>query len=750
MPVREPELSRHVPVELEIARAFAGRLSAAEGDRDLLRAAVSAAPYGLLVLDGDGHVLAANGEAAALIGETAPDSLQRWDRARGWRPDGTPLSPADWPGVRALRGERVEGEEIDVERPDGLRVTVLASAAPVRDEPGCLGGAVVAFADVTRLKRAEERALARERAIAGRTARLHAVTAELSLALTPEDVARAIVRAGVEAVGARGGGVWEVEQGGRTARLMHASGLEMARHFERVDLHAPAPAPIADAIARVEPSFAGSRAEVGQRYPELEVSLPSAPQRDFAFACLPLEAEGRAIGGASFVFDGARRFDEEDRVYLLVLARHGAQALARARLYASERAARADAEAAQRRAAFLAEASAILGSSLEYGETLSTVARLAVPRIADWCSVDLAETLVPGAAATAVAHVDPAKVEMAREFRRRWPPEAEGATGVGAVIRSGRSELYPQITDEMLVAAARDEGHLGIIRELGMTSVMVVPLSARGRTLGAITFVATSESGRHYGAADLMMAEDVGRRAGLAVDNARLYDEAQRAVRARDDVLAIVSHDLKNPLGAVLLSASLLARATAADARLHRYASTIQASATRMDRLIRDLLDLSSIEAGRFRVEARPERIEDVVEEATALLSPLAHEKGIVLAWGGTPHPAPIPFDRERVLQVLSNLVGNALQFTPEGGNVTVRIVPSSGSVRVEVADDGPGIPEAELAHVFDRYWKSRSRRGTGLGLSIAKGIVEAHGGAIGVESKLGAGSAFWFTLPAR
>jgi signal transduction histidine kinase len=289
-------------------------------------------------------------------------------------------------------------------------------------------------------------------------------------------------------------------------------------------------------------------------------------------------------------------------------------------------------------------------------------------------------------------------------------------------------------------------GTLAADRALATCSAMVVPLSARGRTLGAITLVA-SRSDRRYGTEDLAMAEELGRRAGVAMDNARLYDEAQRAIRARDDVLAIVSHDLKNPLEAIYLSSAMLLR-TGAAPRLRRHAETIQRSAARMDRLIRELLDLSSIEAGRLVVEPRPEPLDAVVEEALAGLSPLALERGIALAADTGGARDPVRCDRERILQVLSNLVGNALQFTPRGGHVTVRATLAPAEARVEVRDDGPGIPPAQLRRVFDRYWKSGSRRGSGLGLSIAKGLVEAHGGRIEVESSPGAGSTFRFTLP--
>jgi signal transduction histidine kinase len=574
---------------------------------------------------------------------------------------------------------------------------------------------------------------------AARTSRLQSITAALSRAVTREEVARTLVERAVVALGAHSGGLWTLE-GSVEARLVFAAGLDDAERqsWERVPIGPDRSTPLGDALLRAEPIFAGSRPEAEARWPDL-ATRPARPE-DYAFACLPLEAEGRVVGGVSFVFQGhPHRFEYDEQVFMLVLARLAAQALLRAQLYDSERAARAEAEAARQRATFLGEVSALLASSLDWKETLTAVARLAVPEIADWCSVDLPESLAPGGRPVAVAHANPAEAERALCGRHRWPSDPAAATGPAAVIRTGRPELHR----EPLAAAALGDG---LLHALGATSAMVVPLSARGRTLGAITF-ALARDGHRYGPADLAMAEELGRRAGLALDHARAWDEAQRAIRARDEVLAVVSHDLKNPLEAVLLSASLLLKSPE-PARVRRYAEAVQRSASRMDKLIRELLDASRMEAGRFELERLPERLEEIVEEALLVLAPLAAEKEIRLSVTGVPLGVDIPCDRERIGQVLSNLIGNAVAFTPRHGRVTVRLDLAERAAVVSVGDDGPGIRPEDLPHVFDRYWKSQSRRGTGLGLAIARGIVEAHGGEIAVQSRVGVGSTFTFSLP--
>jgi hypothetical protein len=333
---------------------------------------------------------------------------------------------------------------------------------------------------------------------AERTARLQAITAALSRAVTREEVARTLVERAVSALGAHEGSVWALEAGGEDARLVFSAGLlpDVRERWQRIRLPGDAPSPLAEVLARGEPVFVGVR--------EGEVRWVDGPRgngppyaTEQAFACLTLEAERRVVGCVRFGFRGPHRFDYDDQVFLVVVARLAAQALLRAQLYDSERAARAEAEAERQRATFLGEASAILASSLEWEATLASVAKLAVPGIADWCTVEVPETLAPGAPPVAVAHVDPAKVERALAWRRRWPLDPEAAGGPPRVIRTGRSELREEISDAMLVAATADDDLLRIARELGATSAMVVPLSARGRTLGAITFVAGQRAPCH-------------------------------------------------------------------------------------------------------------------------------------------------------------------------------------------------------------------------------------------------------------
>jgi len=281
---------------------------------------------------------------------------------------------------------------------------------------------------------------------------------------------------------------------------------------------------------------------------------------------------------------------------------------------------------------------------------------------------------------------------------------------------------------------------------------MIIPLKARGHTLGAVTFV-SSASGRRYGPNDLALAEDLCVRASLAIDNARLFGESRRATRAREDLLAVVSHDLKNPLGVVQLASALLMRGAQGKPGtepVQKQAGRIQAAAERMGRLISDLLDWGRIEAGGLPLEPSEQDVASLVTEALESVRPLAEARGLRVAAELPDDSLQVKCDRTRVLQVLGNLLGNAVKFTPDGGQLTVGARVQQGEVWLWVRDTGTGIRPEALPHVFERYWQAKDAesRGTGLGLYIAKGIVEAHGGRIWAQSELGQGSTFCFTLP--
>jgi signal transduction histidine kinase len=301
----------------------------------------------------------------------------------------------------------------------------------------------------------------------------------------------------------------------------------------------------------------------------------------------------------------------------------------------------------------------------------------------------------------------------------------------------------------MVAAMGFDDEHRRIVLELLPRCFVSVPLHASGKVVGVLVLY-SAESGRRYGAPDLALAEELARRAALAVENARLFHEAELATRARDQMLGIVAHDLRNPLGTILMASELLEELLTPGMPAHRQVTIMRRAGKQMNHLIQDLLDVKRIENGHLAVEPRPVAALTLLTEAVELLRSLAAASTLELLLDAPEELPQINADPLRIQQVLSNLIGNAIKFTPQGGHITLRGARIAEEVRVAVADSGPGIPAEQLPHIFGQFWQGRrsDRRGIGLGLVIAKGIVEAHNGRIWVESTVGEGSNFYFTLP--
>lgn len=423
--------------------------------------------------------------------------------------------------------------------------------------------------------------------------------------------------------------------------------------------------------------------------------------------------------------------------------------------------ARKRAEEGQR---LLATAGWVLAATLDVDATLATIAELPVPLLADWT---LLELLTPAGEVrrAAMAHGDPRRHAMTAALLGRPPrPVAEGDGGAGDAsgARVAHDVEWRRVDDPgaWLAANFPDPDDRATAEALGAAAVLIVPLRAGGRALGALHLVRAA-AGSLHAVEEAHVADQYAGLAALAIENARLYQEARQAVRERDDMLAVVSHDLRNPVNAiVMLTGAVLAREEADGALLSRAeVEAIRGAARQADGLIQDLQDVSRIAAGRLRVEQRPLAPAALLHEAAELFAPVMADAGVALR-RDIPDTLPlVDGDPQRLQQVLSNLLGNAVRFTPEGGRVTLsaRVLPAEGGggpawLRVAVADTGPGIPAADLPRLFERFWQAPRllRAGSGLGLFIARGIVEAHRGTIGVDSTEGEGSTFWFTVPLR
>jgi signal transduction histidine kinase/DNA-binding response OmpR family regulator len=404
---------------------------------------------------------------------------------------------------------------------------------------------------------------------------------------------------------------------------------------------------------------------------------------------------------------------------------------------------------AEQRARFLAEATELLSSTLDAQQVLADLARLAVPRLADLCATDL---IAADGTRTrvAVVHAIAGVAQLA----------GRGPDAQGAFVEQEMLDLQPRIVPipdaaalAALAALSTDPDVLAALGGRGPQELIIVPLVARSRVLGVLQFVVLSET-RTSRADEMPLILDLARRAALAVDNALLYEEAQRATRARDDVLAIVSHDLRNPINTIQMSTSFLLDVlndpAAKDVPVIAQLQVMQRATRRANALIQDLLDVSRIDAGTLAVATTAIDASLLIRDAVLELEPLVVGKHLVFEHEWTGPDLLVAADRSRIGQIFSNLVGNAIKFTKAGGTVRIEGRRCGDMAEFDVVDTGAGIPAEHVPHLFDRFWQASqtSRSGAGLGLFIVKGIVDAHGGSITVESAPGQGTRFRVSLP--
>jgi PAS domain S-box-containing protein len=688
---------------------------------------------------------------------------------------------------------------------------------------------------------------------ADRARRLQRVAELLAEAVTPQEVLDAILTEGVRAAEARAGSIGVVADDGETIEMLAQQGYRPDIMENWLTFPLAASTPMSDVIRTGQAMFITSLEERNRLYPTL---ADQGQEEGHALVVVPLAVEGRVFGAMSLSFDHDVEFEPERRAMKIALARQAAQAITRSRLYAAE-------QALRERMTFLAEASALLASSLDYNNTLRRLAQLCVPRLADWCAIDMVgpngeiERL-------AVAHEDPEKVRWAHELQERYPPDPDAPRGVPQVLRTGEPDFMPVIPQELLDEAVGDDEEFGrIIEELGLKSSIAVPLTARGRTLGALTMIAAE---RHpiFTQVDLELAVELARRAAVAVDNARLYREAQRgadAARAlayvadgvvlldadgtvrhwnpaaaaitgvsedealdrpvgevvphwasltehvplvapglaarpvtvplvhggrerwiaisgvdygagtvfalqdvteeralektRSDFVATASHELRTPLAAVYGAVRTLRREdvllSAADQA--QFLEMIESEATRLARIVDQILLAGQLDADAVEVELRDC---DPAEIAAGVLDSAAVHLPDTISLDLESDRAPkIACDPNKLRQVLVNLVDNAVKYSPDGGRVALRVSSQEGMCRIEVADEGLGIPDSERERIFEKFYRLDPQQtqgvgGSGLGLYICRELVERMDGRLTVDSEVGKGSRFAVELPAR
>ena len=413
---------------------------------------------------------------------------------------------------------------------------------------------------------------------------------------------------------------------------------------------------------------------------------------------------------------------------------------------------------------YLDEASHVFNSSLDYEETLAKIAKMAVPRIADWCSIDIIRPGDKKPHTITVQHINPTKLQFAEDLISKYPPDWNSDTGSARVLRGGPSVLHASISDELIKKNSQNEEHYRMITSLGLRSAMIVPIRSRGKIFGVISLY-SAESGRIYTQADLIFAEELARRGGMAIDNALLFaemeklaEDAKNANQIKSLFLANMSHEIRTPLGAILGFNALMNDSHITDNERRRYSEIITRNGQQLTQLIDDILDLSKVEAGRLDIEILEVALPSLITDITSLMNQKAKEKGLfltVLSEGSTP---PIIYtDPTRLRQILLNIIGNAIKFTAQGGvKVVLRTEPENSStpnkITIQVEDTGTGIPKENQSRLFEWFTQAdasttRKFGGTGLGLALSRRLARALKGDVVLNESSNKGSSFVISI---
>ena len=739
-----PEEAEHLIGELE---QQAVRLEEQAADLETLNASllasearlqgiINAALDAIITTDADSKILQWNHHAEAIFGWSAEEAVGRNLNQT--------IIPPEYrePHERGVRHYLATGEgpilnqriEIVALCRDGTQFPVELTVAPIH-----WGNQVIFTSfirDISARKRAELQLAAQ-----------YAVTHVLATSGTARDAVPRILQAVCEHLGWDLGVFWTVDAQAGLLRPTHTwTTSPGGRDFESVSCSLTF-APGEGLPGRVWESrqVAWIRDVADDHnFPRHEVAVRAGVHAGFGF---PILVDDDLIGVMEF-FQAA--VAEPDEALLAAMAAMGSDIGQFIRRKDAEEQLRIQ-EETQR--LFARVSTQLAAATPSYRDTLRSLAALALPALGDWCTIYAVDD-AGRIERLEIAHADPAREPLAQELVQ-FPVDPNGPHPAMQVLRTGESVLLPDIPDELLAVVAENEEHLRILRQLGIRSGMIVPLVARGRTLGTITLVA-AESGRRYTEQDLVVAQEFARRAALSVDNARLYAEAQQANRAKADFLATMSHELRTPLNAMIGYTDLMLSgvpeplAPASQA----YVKRVSLSAQHLLQLIEEILTFSRLEAGRETVTLVSTALSDLVDEVRAIIEPLAVEKGLRFLIHAPEEPVRVLTDPRKVRQILVNLLGNAVKFT-EVGEIEFTAASEDGEVLLQVRDTGPGIEPEYLDNIFEPFWQveqsaTRSAQGTGLGLTVTQRLVGLLGGTLHVESMPGKGSTFAVRLPMR
>lgn len=785
-------------------------------ERALLEAVLRQMPAGVVIAEApSSKVILGNKQVEQILRHTfsLTGEVERYEAYACYSADGRAYKPEEMPLARStLTGEVVNDEEIHFARGDGSIGIVLLSSCPIRDRDGKIIAGVAVFHDITEQKRAQEALIeSQERYrelfenasdvvytldLSGNItslnkaceritgyAREELLGKPLAQFVTPAhlEMMRGMMQRKLEGDALTNYELEIVAKDKRTLILEVSSRLiykqdkpvgvqGIARDVtirklaeEAIRLSERQYRTLADAVPQLVwvNNAEGMKEYFNARWqqytgtpPEehMEMKWLSVIHSDDLPTVLEVRAKGVELG-ESYEFEcRMRRADGAYRWHIaraLPMKSDGGEILQ----WFGTATDIHDIKRAEESNRFLAEAGSLLASSLDEEVTVKSMAHVVVPYLADWCVVDLLEA--DGSVERfAGRHSDPSKerwlADLLQHYDYNYSKDAQYC--VPEVLRTGKPEIVNEVAEEWLEAVAYSSEHFRILRELGLGSYMVVPLVTRGRTLGAISF--SSVKPNRYSESDLVLAQDLAHRAALAIDNARLYQEAQEASRVKDEFLAMVSHELRTPLNAILGWAEIMRTGRLDESAKERALETIVRNGKSQAQLIEDMLDVSRIITGKLRLDVRPVGLVSVINAAVDAVRPASFAKDIAFQVSLDASVGSVPGDSNRLQQVIWNLISNAIKFTPPKGAVEVKLEQSDSYAQIVVSDTGAGIKAEFLPHVFDRFRQAdssytRRHGGLGLGLAIVRHLVEMHGGTVRAESDgEGKGATFIVRLP--
>ena len=643
---------------------------------------------------------------------------------------------------------------------DGPVIWIELNASLVRDDSGQPSYRVAVVQDVSARKRAEEAAEnARQKVefLAGSSSMF------LSGSVDPEGILQQLTELWVPRIADLC--AIDMLDGDGTLRRMAVMNRDPAKLKLARELQERYPLGLDD------PRGAGNVVRTGRAefYPTIPDELLEASARDAGLLavlrewglksaiCAPLSARGKTLGAATFITAESRRiYSEVDLEFIEELCNRAALAIDNARLYEAEQKARAAAEGAQQRLWFLAEANAVLSSSLDFETTLARVAGLAVPSLADCCVAHI----FPGdedEARSAISHIDPSKEELVRQLHSRYVPAPDEPHPLVKMIHSQTPVLVEDIDEASMAGIIRDEKHRVILRKLDFKSYMAVPLVARGRLFGAMTF-AIAGGERRYSQQDVSLAEELARRAALALDNARLYENSQRvqealrvALEAKDEFLGVMSHELRTPITAIYGGTRVLrSRGERLDDESKaRLLEDIEQESERLFRMVENLLVLSRLELGQ-EVATEPVLAQRIIGKLASSFKQRRPARSLIL--DVDEEMEPVAAEPHYLEQVLRNLLTNADKYSPLDSPVEIETRAQNGEAEIVILDHGPGIAPEETETIFERFYRSdrtsAQAAGIGLGLTVCKRLMEAQAGRVWARPRQGGGLEVGITLP--